>query len=464
VSADQSSRPIRSADRPSPPETITVRGARVNNLRDVDVEIPLRHLVGIAGVSGSGKSSLALGVLYAEGSRRYIEALSTYTRRRMSQAPRAAVDSVEHVPAALALRQRPGIPGVRSTFGTSSELLNVLRLMFSRLASHVCPNGHRVPPTIDVAAEVPFTCTTCGAEVHPPGAEELAFNSEGACPRCDGTGVVRTVDDAALVPDPDKTLDGGAVVPWNMFGFNVQPDIAREFGVRTDVPWEDLTDGEREIVLSGPEEKKHITVTSMKGVHDLDFTFRNARLTVTKELERADTEKRLKRVSRFLTEGTCPDCRGTRLSEAARAPRIGQENLAEITALTLDEVLTWAPMVPPSLPGPMRPMADGLVDTLEGMARRLVELGLGYLSLDRAGSTLSTGERQRVQLARAVRNRTTGVLYVLDEPSIGLHPANVDGLTGVMEDLLADGNSVVFVDHDVQILREAEHLLEIGPG
>jgi excinuclease ABC subunit A len=353
---------------------------------------------------------------------------------------------------------------VRSTFGTSSELLNVLRLMFSRLASHVCPNGHRVPPTIDVAAEVPFTCTTCGAEVHPPGAEELAFNSEGACPRCDGTGVVRTVDDAALVPDPDKTLDGGAVVPWNMFGFNVQPDIAREFGVRTDVPWEDLTDGEREIVLSGPEEKKHITVTSMKGVHDLDFTFRNARLTVTKELERADTEKRLKRVSRFLTEGTCPDCRGTRLSEAARAPRIGQENLAEITALTLDEVLTWAPMVPPSLPGPMRPMADGLVDTLEGMARRLVELGLGYLSLDRAGSTLSTGERQRVQLARAVRNRTTGVLYVLDEPSIGLHPANVDGLTGVMEDLLADGNSVVFVDHDVQILREAEHLLEIGPG
>ncbi len=237
----------------------------MHNLRGVDADVPLRSLVGIAGVSGSGKSSLALGVLYAEGSRRYIEALSTYTRRRMAQAPRAAVDSVEHVPAALALRQRPGVPGVRSTFGTSSELLNVLRLMFSRLASHVCPNGHRVPPTIDVAAEVAFACPVCGEQVHPPGAEDLSFNSTGACPRCQGIGVVRTVDDAALVPDPSKTLEGGAVVPWRMFGFNVQPDIAREFGVRTDVPWSELTDAEREIVLDGPEEKKHITVTSKKG-------------------------------------------------------------------------------------------------------------------------------------------------------------------------------------------------------
>ncbi|MFC4139172.1 MULTISPECIES: AAA family ATPase [unclassified Microbacterium] len=446
------------------PERIAVRGARVHNLRDVDVDVPLRALVGIAGVSGSGKSSLALGVLYAEGSRRYLEALSTYTRRRMAQAPRAAVDSVQHVPAALALRQRPGVPGVRSTFGTSTELLNVLRLMFSRLASHLCPNGHRVPPTIDVAAETPFSCPVCGAQVHAPGAEDLAFNSAGACPTCQGTGVVRTVDDTALVPDPSKTLDGGAVAPWQMFGFNVQPDIAREFGVRTDVPWRDLTDAEREIVLDGPEEKKHITVTSRKGVHELDFTFRNARLTVTEELRRADDEKRLARVSRFLTEGTCPDCGGTRLSPAARAPRIGEAGLADVTAMTLDEVIAWAPGVARGLPPEMRPMADALVDTLLGMAQRLIQLGLGYLSLDRAGATLSTGERQRAQLARAVRNRTTGVLYVLDEPSIGLHPVNVDGLLGVMRDLLADGNSVVFVDHDVQILREADWLIEIGPG
>ncbi|UEJ82053.1 excinuclease ABC subunit UvrA [Brachybacterium halotolerans subsp. kimchii] len=446
------------------PSNIEVRGARVHNLRDVDVDVPLDSLVAIAGVSGSGKSSLALGVLYAEGSRRYVEALSTYTRRRMSQAPRAAVDSVTHVPAALALRQRPAVPGVRSTFGTSTELLNVLRLMFSRLASHLCPNGHRVPPTIDVAAEIPFSCPVCGAEVHAPGAESLAFNSEGACPRCEGIGTVREVDDAALVPDPSKSLDEGAVAPWQMFGFNVQPDIAREFGVRTDVPFRDLTEAEREIVLDGPEEKKHITVTSKKGVHDLDFTFRNARLTVTEELRRADSEKRLARVSRFLVETVCPDCRGTRLSPAARAPRIGDLGLAEATALTLDDLLAWVPTVPGTLPSDMQPMARELVTQLTGMADRLVQLGLGYLSLDRAGSSLSTGERQRVQLARAVRNRTTGVLYVLDEPSIGLHPSNIDGLLALIGDLLADGNSVLLVDHDVQVLREADHLIEIGPG
>ncbi|OYN94634.1 excinuclease ABC subunit A [Propionibacteriaceae bacterium ES.041] len=446
------------------PRCILVRGARVNNLRAVDVEVPLRRLVGVAGVSGSGKSSLALGVLYAEGSRRYIEALSTYTRRRMSQAPRAAVDSVEYVPAALALRQRPGIPGVRSTFGTASELLNVLRLMFSRLSAHLCPNGHRVPPTIDVAAEVPFTCPTCGAPVHAPSAEELSFNSTGACPRCQGLGVVRQVDDAALVPDPTKTLDGGAVVPWNMFGFNVQPAIAREFGVRTDVPWQDLTDAEREIVLAGPEEKKHITVTSRNGVHDLDFTFRNARLSVIKELERADTDKRLARVSRFLVEGPCPACHGTRLRPEARTPQIGDLDLAEATALSLGALVEWAPTVPATLPADMRRMADDLVGALQGMAGRLLELGLAYLTLDRASSSLSTGERQRVQLARAVRNRTTGVLYVLDEPSIGLHPANMEGLLGVMGDLLRDGNSVVFVDHDVQALRRADWLIELGPG
>ena len=443
---------------------IEVRGARVHNLKDIDVDIPLHQLVGIAGVSGSGKSSLAMGVLYAEGSRRYVEALSTFTRRRMSQAPRADVDQVIHVPAALALRQRPAVPGVRSTFGTSTELLNMLRLIFSRLASHLCPNGHRVPPTIDVAAEQPFDCPECGEQVHPPGAEALAFNSEGACPRCEGIGIIRTVDDATLVSDDSKTLAGGAVVPWNMFGFNVQPDIAREFGVRTDVPWRDLSAWEREIVLDGPEEKKHITVTTKKGVHDLDFTFRNARLTVTEELRRADSEKRLARVDRFLTESLCPDCWGTRLSRQARAPLVEGINLAEATAKTLDELIAWVPTIIDPLPREMHPMARSLARQLSSMADRLVQLGLGYLSLDRAGSTLSTGERQRVQLARAVQSRTTGVLYVLDEPSIGLHPSNIDGLLALVEDLLADGNSVVLVDHDVQLLSEVDHLLEIGPG
>lgn len=447
------------------PLAIEVRGARVHNLRGVDVTVPLRQLVAVAGVSGSGKSSLAMGVLYAEGSRRYLEALSTYTRRRLAQAPRAAVDAVAHVPAALALRQRPGVPGVRSTFGTSTELLNVLRLMFSRLGSHVCPNGHRLPPTIDVAANLDLTCPQCGAVFYPPGAEALAFNSDGACPTCSGTGVVREVDDAALVPDPSRTIDEGAVAPWSMFGLAVMPRVVAELGVRTDVPYADLTAEERGVVMDGREEKRHISVPSKNGkLFELNFTYRNARRAVQEALNNTTSERGLNRVNRFVSAQVCPTCHGTRLSDRARASQIGGIDLAEATAKTLDEVVAWAPATEDTLPPEMRRMARSIVSELLDTARRLVELGLGYLSLDRASSTLSTGERQRVQLARAVRNQTTGVLYVLDEPSIGLHPSNVDGLLGVMRDLLRDGNSVVLVDHDVQVLREADWLIEIGPG
>jgi excinuclease ABC subunit A len=446
------------------PDMIEVRGARVHNLRGIDLDIPLNQLVAIAGVSGSGKSSLALGVLYAEGSRRYLDALSTYTRRRMTQAEKAQVDSVRFIPPALALRQRPGAGGMRSTFGTATEMLNVLRLMFSRLASHRCPNGHYCEPTLDVAAEIPIHCERCGALVEPPSAEELAFNSTGACATCQGTGVIREVDDETLVPDESLTIDQGAVVPWRTFGFNVQPDIVREFGVRTDVPFRELTDAERDIVFNGPEEKKHITITSIKGVHNLDFTFRNARLTVSKELDRATDEKRMKKVAKFLVERTCPACDGSRLNERARAPKIRQANLAQVTSWPLRDVLSWASTVPAGLPADMRDMAQSLVDALDGMGARLMQLGLGYLTLDRSTASLSTGERQRAQLSRAVRNETTGVLYVLDEPSTGLHPANIEGLVGVMRDLLASGNSVVFVDHDVNVLKAADHFIEMGPG
>lgn len=446
------------------PDAVKVRGARVNNLRNVDVDIPLDSLVGIAGVSGSGKSSLALDVLYAEGSRRYLDALSTYTRRRMTQARRPQVDEISYLPPALALHQRPGAGGMRSTFGTMTELLNVLRLMFSRLASHRCPNGHYCPPSLAVATGADTVCPECGAAFMGPGAEDLAFNSTGACPRCQGTGIVRDVDDATLVPDESLSIDEGAVVPWRTFGFNVQPDIVREFGVRTNVPFRELTEAEREIVFNGPEEKKHIVVTSMKGVHDLDFTFRNARLTVLKELDRAIDEKRFAKVAKFLMERTCPDCDGTRLSDAARAPRIGAYGLAEVTSWALRDILDWGKGVPAMLPADMREMAETLTATLLEMGGRLMQLGLGYLTLDRSSASLSTGERQRAQLARAVRNETTGVLYVLDEPSTGLHPANIEGLIGVMHDLLDAGNSVVFVDHDVRVLRAADRFIEMGPG
>ena len=451
---------------PANPTHIEVRGARVHNLRNVNVDIPLGQLVGVCGVSGSGKSSLALGVLYAEGSRRYLEALSTYTRRRMGQAARADVDEVRYVPAALALHQRPSVPGVRSTFGTMSELLNSLRLLFSRVGSHPCPHcGTYAPPSMSVAAEQPITCATCGKTFFGPGAEELAFNSGGACPTCGGTGTVRRVNEAALVPDESKTINEGAVLPWGSLMWDLMKQVCGEMGVRLDVPFSELTPEERDIVFHGPAEKRHILYKAKKGDNfaELDFTYYNAVYTVENALAKAKDEKGLARVARFLTEGPCPDCEGTRLSAAARGPLVRGINLAKACEMTLDETVTWVDGVPETLAENLRPMAVSICESFQHTARRLLELGLGYLSLDRAGSTLSTGERQRVQLARAVRNRTTGVLYVLDEPSIGLHPANIDGLLGVMRDLLADGNSVVMVDHDTRILAAADYLVEMGP-
>ena len=448
------------------PQAIEVRGARVHNLKNIDIDIPLGELVGVAGVSGSGKSSLALGVLYAEGSRRYLEALSTYTRRRLTQASRAQVDEVLHVPAALALHQRPTVPGIRSTFGTMTELLNSLRLLFSRVASHVCPHcGARNESTLNVAAGLPITCAGCGKEFHAPGAESLAFNSAGACPTCSGTGIVREVNRAALVPDESKSIDDGAVLPWGSLMWDLMKQVCGAMGVRTNVPFSELTPEERDIVFNGPAVKKHILYKPKKGddFAELDFTYFNAVYTVENALAKAKDEKGLKRVARFLKEGPCADCGGTRLSAAARAPHVRGLNLAEASAMTLDAAVDWVRGVPESLSADMRPMATNICELFLDVARRLLDLGLGYLALDRAGATLSTGERQRVQLARAVRNRTTGVLYVLDEPSIGLHPSNVDGLLGVMHDLVADGNSVVVVDHDVRVLKAADHLIEMGP-
>ena len=444
---------------------IKVRGARVHNLKNINVDIPLNKIVGIAGVSGSGKSSLALGVLYSEGSRRYLEALSTYTRRRMTQVEKALVDEILYVPAALALHQRPAIPGVRSTFGTGTELLNSLRLMFSRLASHCCPNGHYLEPSLAVAAEQELVCPVCGENFYAPSAEELAFNSQGACKTCGGTGIVRTVDKSTLVPDDSLTIDEGAVAPWGTLMWSLMTDVCREMGVRTNIPFKDLTDKEKDIVYNGPAEKKHIfyKAKNTNQAGELDFTYYNAVYTVENALSKVKDEKSMKRVEKFLKQDICPDCHGTRLSEKARTPKLMGFTLDKVCEMTLSDVVEWVKKVPQSLPKGMVPMAESICDSFQSVAKRLIDLGLGYLTLDRASSTLSTGERQRMQLARAVRNRTTGVLYVLDEPSIGLHPSNIVGLRGVLHDLIEDGNSVVLVDHDVQILKDSDWIIEMGP-
>ena len=450
---------------PQKPDKILVRGAKVHNLKNVNVDIPLNKVVGIAGVSGSGKSSLALGVLYSEGSRRYLEALSTYTRRRMTQAEKALVDEVLYVPAALALHQRPGVPGIRSTFGTGTELLNSLRLMFSRLANHCCPNGHYLDPTLAVAAEQELVCPVCGVHFYAPSAEELAFNSQGACSTCQGTGIVRTVDKSTLVPDESLTIEEGAVAPWNSLMWTLMVDVCREMGVRTNIPFRDLTEKEKDIVYNGPAEKKHIFYKSKNSnqAGELDFTYYNATYTVENALAKVKDEKSMKRVEKFLKQDICPACHGTRLSEAARLPKLKDISLDKACQMTLSSLIDWVNGVPDSLPGEMQAMAESICESFQISAKRLMDLGLGYLTLDRAASTLSTGERQRMQLARAVRNRTTGVLYVLDEPSIGLHPSNIEGLKGVIQDLIKDGNSVILVDHDTQILSEADWIIEMGP-
>ncbi len=451
---------------PTYPAHLVIRGARVHNLKGIDLDIPLGKRVGIAGVSGSGKSSLALGVLYAEGSRRYLESLSAYTRRRMTQAAEARADLIENIPAALALHQRPAVPGIRSTFGTSTELLNSMRLMVSRLGSHCCPNGHRHPPTERVAMGLPLTCPVCHTVFNPPGAESFSFNSEGACPDCGGTGMLNTIDLTTLVPDESLTIEQGAVAPWNSLMWSLMVDVCREMGVRTDVPFHQLSEQERDIVFHGPPVKKHILYKAKNSnqAAELDFTYYNAVYTVENALAKVKDEKGMKRVEKFLKQQRCPSCGGCRLSAQARSSLLNGLTLADISAMPLDDLIRWVQTLPASLPETMKEMADTLVRQFLQSAGRLIDLGLGYLSLDRSGASLSTGERQRVQLARAVRSRSTGVLYVLDEPSIGLHPANTDGLMAMIDDLIAHGNSVVLVDHDPRVLRRMDWLIEMGPG
>lgn len=447
------------------PSTIDIHGARIHNLKNIDVSVPLGKFVCIAGVSGSGKSSLALGILFSEGSRRYLESLSTYTRRRLSQAAAPDIDSIENIPAAVALHQRPPVPNIRSTFGTSTELLNILRLIYSRLGNHRCPNGHMLEPSPNISLDKPLKCPQCGAEFWGPGAESLAFNSDGACEHCSGTGIVWEVNEEALIPNKSLTLAEGAVESWKIFGLSWMYKVAVQLGVRENVPYNQLSEEEKNIILHGPEVKKRVVLPSENGkVFDLNITYRNAYLAVQEALKKASSEKGLERIRRLLHLEKCAACNGTRLSEKARSTTVMGLNLAEASTMTLGELIEWVKKIPATMPANMQQMATTLINQLLRMAQRLVELGLDYLTLDRAGATLSTGERQRVQLARTVRNCNTGVLYILDEPTIGLHPRNIEGVLGIVRELIERGNSVVVVDHDIDVLRQSDWLIEIGPG
>jgi excinuclease ABC subunit A len=458
---------MSAGDLPPPgalPTAISVRGARHNNLRDIDVDVPLWRMVAVVGVSGSGKTSLAMGTLYAEGLHRFLEGLSTYSRRRLTQAQRPDVDRIDHLPPALALRQRPPVPGPRSTVGTMSEVLNVLRLTMSRLGSHLCPNGHRVEPSVAALREE-IVCPVCGARFEHPSAESFAFNSYGACPACQGLGVRSEVDADTLVPDPDKTIADGAVLPWNSGGRRLSMYAAGELGVRLDVPYRSLTDHERDIVLHGEPVQRQVTLHSGRSGRavQLSVNYDNAVAAVERSL-RSDNERTRRLVQRFLVTTVCSVCHGTRLRPEALTSQLAGRNLAEISALTLDELQEFIGGLPAGLPAELSRLTAGLLAELNGRLTPLLDVGLSYLALDRAGATLSTGERQRIELTSTVRASTTGMLYVLDEPSVGLHPSNVEGLLKTITALAGNGNSVVVVEHERDVIRRADWVIEIGPA
>ncbi|MCY9806423.1 excinuclease ABC subunit UvrA [Lentilactobacillus senioris] len=453
---------------------IEVRGGNVNNLKNIDVDIPLHQFVAISGLSGSGKSSLAMGILYSEGARRYLDALATYTRRRISQFGRADVKSVKHIPSALALRQRPSVPGVRSTVGTMTEVYNVLRLIYSRLGSPKCPNGHQVPPTIEIAEAMDktgeamgrITCPTCGVEFYAYGAEDFAFNSDGACPECDGLGVTKQLDPSKLIDNPDKSIEDGAVAAWRIPGRNFMPSVARSAGIRIDIPFKDLSDKEKDFVLHGPNQTIPVDIPSKNGrvFHMDNAIYENAYNAVTDSMATTKSEVALKRLNRFYRFSTCPTCHGTRLNPNRLTQLVNGQNIAEVSALPLAALPAWVAQAKEWLPENMLNLANNLTGELVNQLQPLLDLGLDYLTMDRAGSSLSTGELQRIQLGRTLRTETTGVLYVLDEPSVGLHPDNVAGLIKIFHQLIEQGNSVIVVDHETSIIDAADWIIEIGPG
>lgn len=456
------------------PQQIEVRGGKVHNLKNIDIDIPLHQFVAISGLSGSGKSSLAMGILYEEGSRRYLEALSTYTRRRLKTGNKANVESVKHIPSALALRQRPAIPSERATVGTMSELLNVIRLVFSRLGRPVCPNGHAFGPDLKVAQAMSksgeemglLTCPTCGVEFYAYGAEDFAFNSTGACETCQGTGNVRQLDESKLIADEELSLADGAVASWRLPGRNFMPSVAEQAGVRINVPFKELTAKEKDFVLNGPQKKFKMDFYTSTGrvFHDFNVLYENAHQAVLESAKTSKSERAQKKISEFFHYSTCPTCHGTRLKPELLRQKAGGLNIAEVTELSLHALAEWKMQVLKTLPAEMDTMAQAIFAEFDDDLKPLLELGLDYLTLARNGNTLSTGELQRIQLARTLRTETTGVLYVLDEPSIGLHPDNINGLLNVFKQLVAQGNSLVVVDHNVDIVRAADHIIEIGPG
>ncbi|MEU3046691.1 excinuclease ABC subunit UvrA [Streptomyces sp. NPDC006984] len=423
---------------PSHDGFVRVRGAREHNLRGVDVDIPRNALVAFTGVSGSGKSSLAFGTLYAEAQRRYLESVAPYARRLIHQVGAPAVGEVSGMPPAVSLEQRRSSPTSRSSVGTVTTLSNSLRMLYSRAGEY--PPG---APRLDSDAFSPNTAT-------------------GACPACQGIGRVHDTTEELLVPDPSLSIREGAIAAWPgaWQGKNLR-DVLDALGHDVDRPWRELPAGEREWILFTDEQP----VATVHPVRDAgriqrpyQGTYTSARRHVLRTFAESRSNTLRARAERFLTSGPCPACAGARLRPEALAVTFRGLTVAEAAALPLTE-----------LAGVLSAgRADGtarvLTDDLLARVATVTELGLGYLSLDRPAPTLSSGELQRLRLATQLRAGLFGVVYVLDEPSAGLHPADTEALLVVLERLKADGNSVFVVEHHLEVVRRADWLVDVGPG
>ncbi|WP_371525838.1 excinuclease ABC subunit UvrA [Streptomyces sp. NBC_01283] len=416
---------------------VRVRGAREHNLRDVDVDVPRDVLAVFTGVSGSGKSSLAFGTIYAEAQRRYFESVAPYARRLIHQVGAPKVGEITGLPPAVSLQQRRSAPTSRSSVGTVTNLSNSLRMLFSR------------------------------AGTYPEGAERLdsdAFSpntAAGACPRCHGLGRVHGTTEELLVPDPTLSVREGAIAAWPgaWQGKNLR-DVLDALGYDVDRPWRELPQTDRDWILFTDEQP----VVTVHPVRDADRiqrpyqgTYMSARRYVLKTFSDSKSQTLRAKAERFLASADCPACGGSRLRPEAMAVTFAGHTIADLAALPLSELARALES------GTGSEAARVLSDDLLARIATITELGLGYLSPDRATPTLSTGELQRLRLATQLRSGLFGVVYVLDEPSAGLHPADTESLLTVLDRLKAAGNSVFVVEHHLDVMRHADWLVDVGP-
>ena len=438
---------------------ITVRGARVHNLKNVDVRIPRNKLTVITGLSGSGKSSLAFDTIYAEGQRRYVESLSSYARQFFGSLEKPDVDAIEGLSPSLSIDQKSARQSPRSTVATMSDVYDYLRLLFTRVGTVHCPScGTLIKQggtPVRAKHALALTCKNCGTTVPQLSMASFSFNSpEGACSSCQGLGIRKEIDPSLVIPNTRLTLSEGAIRPWSRIASHASSymkslkNVAEKTGFSLDVPVKKLLKEAVELILNGNVEAgfEGVIPNLERRYHETDSTY------VRTEIEK------------YMIERICPLCNGQRLRQEVLGVRVGGKNIVEVTSLSVDDSAEWVKTLEQSLGVVEKEIATLLVEEIRARLHFLREVNLGYLTLDRSADTLAGGEAQRIRLATQLGSNLTGVLYVLDEPTIGLHPADQDRLIQAIRTLQTAENTVIVVEHDRSMIESADYIIDVGPG